>query len=300
VVLEPPKYPGIPPIATYSFDGWTLPGHGDPYDDCGIFWKAKGCLDVEAHNQVRLDGVDVVGKVFVKTKHRSCLRPQCPVCYEKWAGRGAGRIETRINQYKGSGKPIHVMGSVPHDLYHLPMADLRRRSQILVREVGFFGGSCIVHPFREHCVSCHEPKDTQTKRCPNCGCKDFSWYFSPHFHFIGYGWIQGKKVAHVYHRTGWVVKNLGVRDSVGATALYQLSHAGVHGRHDTVSWFGSMSRRKMTTIPEERKKETCPLCGADLVDLLWVGEGELPFTEEGEYFDSPANWVGSLGWRGGG
>jgi hypothetical protein len=290
MVLEPPKYPGSPPIATYSFDGWSLPGRGVALDDCGrtlVF----GCLDVEAHNQARIDDVDVVGKVYVKLKRRTCLRPSCPVCYEKWAGRGAHRIEARISQYKGSGRAIHLMVSVPHTLYHVSLVELRRRAQVVARKVGFFGGSCIVHPFREHCVYCHEPKDTQTERCPNCGCKDFSWYFSPHFHMIGMGWIHGDKVAMLNRTEGWVTKNLGVRDSVGATALYQLSHCGVHANHDSVSWFGTMSRNKMKTIPEQIEKEVCPLCGAELVKLTWVGSGEMPFQDEGEYFDKRENWM---------
>jgi hypothetical protein len=284
------SYQGILPLATYSFDGWVLPGHGEPYVDCGNL-LVFGCLDVEAHNQARIDGVDVVGKVFVKMKKRTCLRPSCPTCYEKWAGRGAKRIEARISQYKGSGKAIHLMLSVPHSLYHVPLVDLRRKAQGIARQVGFFGGSCIVHPFREHCIYCHEPKDTQTERCPKCGCSEFSWYFSPHFHMIGMGWIQGEKVKRIYNEQGWVTKNLGIRDSVGATALYQLSHCGIHEHHDSVTWFGAMSRNKMKTIPDVQEKETCPLCGAELVPLVWVGEGEMPFQDEGEFFDKRSNWM---------
>jgi hypothetical protein len=105
------------------------------------------------------------------------------------------------------------------------------------------------------------------------------------------GWIQGNKVAHLYHSGGWIIKNLGVRDSVGATALYQLSHAGVHEKYDTITWFGSMSRNKMKTIPEVNEKPTCPLCGAELVKLIWVGSGPMPFQDEGQYFDDPGNWA---------
>jgi hypothetical protein len=298
MVVAVSKYQGILPLATYSFEGWSLPGRGLALQDCGktlVF----GCLNVEDHNQACLDR-EVIGRVFVKLKKRTCLRPSCPVCYEKWAGRGAHRIEARISQYRGSGKAIHLMVSVPHALYHVSLVELRRRAQVVARKVGFFGGSCIVHPFREHCVYCHEPKDTQTERCSNCGCKDFSWYFSPHFHMIGKGWIHGHKVSELYQKEGWVTKNLGVRDSVGATALYQLSHCGVHSNHDSVSWFGVMSRNKMKTIPEVVEKEVCPLCKAELVKLVWVGEGEMPFKDEGDYFDKRENWMKGFGFRGGG
>ena len=51
-------------------------------------------------------------------------------------------------------------------------------------------------------------------------------------------------------------------------------------------------------LPEIVEKRTCPLCEGDLVRLLWVGGGSCPYEAEGEYYDIPANWVGSLGWRG--
>jgi hypothetical protein len=273
---------------------WALPGHGEPYSDCGKK-LVMGCLNVEDHHQSRIDGVDVVGRVFVKLKKRACLRPSCPVCYEKWAGRGAHRIEYRLSHWKGSGKPIHLTVSVPHRLYHLPISKLRSRSQKIAREVGFFGGSCIVHPFREICQICGSHKDSLTKRCEKCGSSQFAWYFSPHFHMIGYGWIRGEKVKEVFEKTGWVTVNLLVRNSVGATALYQLSHCGVHAHHDSVSWFGVMARNKMKVPLEVVEKELCPLCGAELVRLLWVGEGDMPYEEEGEYFDKPENWIRGVG-----
>jgi len=47
---------------------------------------------------------------------------------------------------------------------------------------------------------------------------------SPHFHILGYGWVH--HVKENYESNGWIVKNLGIRNSVRATAHYQLSHCG--------------------------------------------------------------------------
>lgn len=52
-------------------------------------------------------------------------------------------------------------------------------------------------------------------------------------------------------------------------------------------------------VPEVRDKETCPLCQAELVRLVWVGEGEMPFQEEGGYFDLPEHWMKGSTYRGG-
>ena len=273
-------------------------GHGEPYHDCGktlIF----GCLDVEAHSQACLDK-DVVGKVFIDLRKRTCLRAKCPTCYEKWAGKEAHKIEYRLSQWKSSGKAIHLMVSVPRDLWYIPLEDLRPRIYKVARRVGFFGGSCIVHPFRQKCVYCGSPKDTLLERCLNCGHSHFKWFFSPHFHLIGFGWIRGDRVKEQYEKSGWISKNLGVRDSVFSTAHYQLSHCGTKEGKHSVTWFGRLSYNKLRVVPEIVEKRTCPLCGAELVRLLWVGGGSCPYEAEGEYYDDPDNWVGSLGWHGGG
>lgn len=284
--------PGFEKLNSGSVLGWSLPGHGSPYSDCGS-WIFRGCLDVEAHAQERIDQ-DVAGKVFVEVTRRSCLRAVCPICYEKWAGKEAHKIEYRFSQWKGSGKAIHVMISVPRGLWNVPLEGLRSKIYKVARGVGFFGGSCIPHPFRQICDYCGSPKDSFTDRCLNCGCSEFSWVFSPHFHLIGYGWIRGDRVKELYEREGWITKNLGLRDSVIATAQYQLSHAGIKEGKHTVTWFGAFSYNKLRVVPEVQEKPCCPLCGAELVLLRWRGGGDPPFEEEGEYLDSPENW----GWRG--
>lgn len=282
--------PGILPIAKSSFgldevfrheikdwvlpgsdvSGWRLPGHGDPYDDCGDFWK-KGCLDVESHNQSRIDDVDVVGKVYVKVVRRSCGRAECPICYEKWAGKEAHKIEYRLKQWKGRGKVIHLVLSPPAHLWGLSPEVLRRKSYQVAKKVHFLGGSCIFHPFRE---------EEGSKR----------WYFSPHFHMLGFGWIEG--TAENYESSGWIVKNVGIRQSVSSTALYQLSHCGVHERFHSVTWFGFLAYNKLKVVPEVVEKEKCPLCGAELVKLMWIGDGDPPIPDlEGDYFVDPGGWV---------
>jgi len=120
------------------------------------------------------------------------------------------------------------------------------------------------------------------------------WYFSPHFHMLGYGWIRN--TAENYSRTGWVVKNVGVRKSVVATAQYQLSHAGIHESCHTVTWFGGLSYNKLRVPMEEEPVDKCPLCGRPLVWLRWVGEGDPPLPdEEGSYYVDPGGWVESCG-----
>lgn len=263
--LEGPK--GILPIAkSMQLDLWSLPGHGEPYHDCGS-WRSKGCLNVEGHNQ---QGIleDFVGKVFVRRYKRTCLRAECPVCYEKWAGKEAGKIEHRLNAWS-FGRVVHVVVSPPVEDYGLSYPDLRRKAYAVAKKSGVLGGCCIIHPFRE---------DEYSKK----------WFFSPHFHMLVYGWIHGSKEG--YEKHGWIVRNVGVRKSVSGTALYQLSHAGIHEKYHTVTWFGRLSYNKLKVTPKMPEKEVCPICH-ELLKELWYYGSEDPPEVEGDYWLAPDNWV---------
>lgn len=248
-----------------TFEGWRLPGHGEAYADCGA-WRKKGCLNVVEHCQAGLLE-DMVGKVFVKIYHRSCLRAECPICYEKWAGKEAGKIEWRLSQWS-CGLPIHLIVSPAMEDWRLAYEKLKRKAYRISKDSGFLGGCCIFHPWRENEL---------TKE----------WYFSPHFHMIGYGWIEGTKEG--YERHGWVVKNAGLRETVSGTALYQLSHAGIHPDRHTVTWFGRLAYNKLWVPPREPEREACPICGEKLRPVLYFGGLELP-EEEGVFWLDPEGW----------
>jgi len=263
---------GILPIAKsilveWGFE-WDLPGHGEAYSDCGS-WRSKGCLNVEGHNQQGLHE-DMTGKVFVRRYQRTCMRAACPTCYESWAGKEAGKIQHRLQMAPKKRRPIHLIVSPPVEAWiRLSYEELRRKSYVVSKESGFLGGSCIFHHLRE---------DKKTKR----------WYFSPHFHMIGFGWIERTKEG--YERHGWVVKNAGLRKTVAGTALYQLSHAGVHGKYHTVTWFGSLAYNKLRVAPMVAAEECCPVCGQKLRQLWYFGADDLP-EEEGEYWLDPEGWI---------
>jgi hypothetical protein len=250
---------------------WLLPGHGEPYGDCGS-WRSKGCLNVEEHNQ---DGLyeDMAGKVFVRRFRRTCLRAQCPTCYESWAGKEAGKIEYRLRSAPRKRRAIHLIVSPSvKDIAILSYEGLRAKSYVISKKSGFLGGSCIFHPFREN---------ESTKQ----------WYFSPHFHMIGFGWIEHTKEGYEEH--GWVVKNAGLRKTVSGTALYQLSHAGIHDKHHTITWFGSLSYNKLHIPPKKKEEELCPLCGEKIHDLWYFGSEQLP-EEEGDFWLAPEGWMYKL------
>jgi len=251
---------------TIQYNDWHLPGIDEARDDCGK-WLTKGCLNVPAHA-----ATEHKGKVFIKTFQKSCFRASCETCYPKWMGREANKATRRIEKYEQiSGRAAkHIIISVPSWEYENEPRDLRKKAYSILKKVNCKGGTLIFHPFRYH-------KESK------------QWYYSPHFHCIGFGWIVGTE--ELYNEAGWIVKNLGLRDSIFGTFYYQLSHAGVkHGYH-TLTWFGDLSYSKLK-VEQEPNPDVCPLCFAKLRPVYYYGlfGGLSPPETEVEMFLDPEGW----------
>jgi len=247
-------------------DGWHLPAVDLPKDDCGK-WQTKGCLNVAAHK-----GTEFEGKIFIKTFQKSCYRAACMTCYKKWNARESNKATRRVEKYeKLSKNPAkHIVISVPSWKHYDELSELRKQAYKILKSVNCNGGTLIYHPFRY---------DKKTKQ----------WYFSPHFHVIGFGWISN--VEEIYSKHGWIVKNKGVRDSVFATFYYQLSHAGIKKGYHTLTWFGDLSYSKLK-IEKEENSDVCPLCKAKLRLVFYYGlfGWEPPPETEVEVWLEPEGW----------
>lgn len=293
---------------------FNLPGQGDPYETCGKL-GFKGCLEVEKHHAKTIEVEDDEGNlvkkdlpeggVFVKVFRHNCMRAECPVDYEKWAGKEAHIIEYRIEAWEkdetyrhhAKGKPVHFIASPPKYWFVYPISGekasfeaMRDMAYKVLKWSGVYGGSVIFHGFRRRCRFCgHSPIPHDEDNCPKCGCVDFIWYVSPHFHCLGFGWIIHNEQKKMNRETGWIVKNLGVRKTVGGTALYQLSHAGIHKNHHTVTWFGKLDYDHFSPPEEAFHSEKCPYCDGSLRPVRPLKRP--PPEEEGDYFLKSDNWI---------
>ena len=234
---------------TVEHDGWKLPATEEPHDWCGL-WSYRGCLNVSGHK-----GTNAEGKGFLQTYQRSCFRASCSLCWKKWLGREASKSTHRIEHFeKISKKKVkHIVISCPKWTYGQTKKELAKSARTILNEVGCLGGSMIYHPNRY---------DKERKL----------WYYSPHFHILGFGWIEA--VTEAYSKHGWFIKNLGERDSTFSTIYYILSHAGVKKRNHSLTWFGdlSYSKLKSSEIPAlADSKQKCPYCDNDLQELFLIG-----------------------------
>jgi hypothetical protein len=269
-----------------SYGGFQLVGNGSVTkpNSCGRYTHSLGCLDVESHKGKRsLDGVNYSGKVFVHKVHASCNKPSCPVCYKfGWATREATNIENRLKEArKRFGLEEHVVASVSPKDYSLNIEVLRRKVVTdVLKPRGIIGGVLIFHAFRYANF-----EESRVKGVP------FGWYFSPHFHVIGfvlggYSRCRSCKGADCYScsgfegvtrrankKDGWIVKVLDKRITVGGTAWYQLNHASLKvgsPRFHIATWFGVCSYRKLK-VTVERKRVLCPICQSELVPVEYHG-----------------------------
>jgi hypothetical protein len=257
-------------------------GFGEKRNSCGVFFT-MGCLETHLHGIKKLpkgvsgqigldDSVQPFGVFTRKFVHR-CKRQACPVCWKIWAIRETRRASRRLKAFKLKGRilnPIHVVVSIPHFDYGLGIVEMRRKTYKSLKSVHLLGGMSIYHPKR------------WKKGIP---------YYSPHFHVVGYGWVSD--VRRNYVASGYVVKNLRIRKSVEGTIWYQLSHAGVHPKKHTTTWFGCLSYNKLRIPKEEKEKHLCPICKQVLRQVLWIGDGNCPIPEKEGFmcYGDSQGWV---------
>jgi len=242
-------------FAEVDYMGYKMPASDKKkHDWCGT-WGTKGCLNSEKHPN---------GKDFVKNYLKSCYSPVCTVCKNPWLYREAKAATKRIERYaKQSGKHTkHLVWSpAPYNrIIYKPLSVLRKACYAAMKEVHFDGAAVIFHAYRDRVVN---------------GYKE--WYYSPHFHLVGFGWVEGTKEYHAKNNT--VIVNLGERESVFATFVYQLSHCAIKkGRH-SLTWIGSLSYRKLIMPKEVDQDDKCPHCNSLLVVVV-LKSGHDPPSDE--------------------
>ena len=252
---------------TINHHGWHLPATLEKHDWCGL-WAYRGCLNVQGHINTDCDS-----KAFIKTYQRSCYRADCEICYKKWLARESNKATRRIEKYEKQSKKHckHIVLSVPKWLYGKDKKELSKVARSILKAVNCEGVAMIFHPFRYR-------KDIK------------QWYYSPHFHCIGFGWIEN--VVETYQKEGWIIKNKGQRESTFATFYYILSHAGIKKRNHALVWCGSISYVKLKLDESDIETRKCPYCNEELNEVYFVGKfGHKPPDIDCEVFDDCDNWA---------
>lgn len=308
--------------------GFELVGKGNiTSNKCGTFLGFYGCLRVDLHDKVTLDGQNFKDKAYIKKRFHSCDRPECPICYVSWASREAFAIDYRLKDAsKNLGLIEHFIVSTPRDEYGLSYEKLKSNCIKALRNRGISGSSLIFHPFRY--ISREESRRKGVA---------FGFHFAPHWHALGFlsggyskcrncnknirSYISGAGkllesrggvfacagcdgfeavTRRCFGKDRYIVKVQAARKSVAGTAFYELQHCGLvrgKSRSRVVSWWGTVSYAKLKVKKREKHVEVCPICQHKLVRLKYVGSGN-PLTEWWlkEFCDSLVDHHGFVKW----
>ena len=228
---------------------FKMVGTGEPVKYCGSF-ITEGCDNFLNHPS---------DKNYAQHTRLTCKRAECPICWDSWLIRESSRVTERIEKFrmlserKGfrSCKPIHVIVSPSKRLWNVTWTEFKKSFRKMVKRAGIIGGVSMFHAFRYN-------KQKQ------------EWFYSPHFHMIGYGWlINTKKIS----KDGWVIINKWIRKNsteVYSTVAYLLSHTAIAKEIHSVTWFGDLSYRSKYALElkreiEESDASKCPYCSQYLV-----------------------------------
>jgi len=229
--------------------GYHLPAIETPHSWCGD-WGFKGCLNVDGHA-----GTEAHGKAFVKTFQKHCFRASCEDCASNWISRESNKSASRLEVYqdKTGETSKHIILSPPQNTSKSPK-ELRLEAYEILKNVKAKGGCLVFHPFRKY-----KTFDFQKNRDGDY------WYYAPHFHVVGFGWLEN--IVGNYKKSGWVVKDKGLRKSNFGTIRYILSHAGIKKRTHTLTWFGDLSYSKLKVPEYVNEERICPYCSEELGEI---------------------------------
>jgi len=244
---------------------FKLVGTGESKEYCGDF-ITEGCDNFLNHPH---------DMVYAQNRRLTCKRAECPVCWDSWLIRESSRVTERIEKFRmlsekngfRSSKPIHVIVSPHKWLWNVTWTELKKTFRRMVKRAGIIGGVCMFHAFRLS-------GDGKT------------WFYAPHFHMIGYGWvINTKKIS---SKDGWVIKNKEIRKNsseVCSTVAYLLSHTAIAKGIHSVTWFGDLSYRSKYALElkreiEESDADKCPYCSQYLVLFEILGTDRPPPEQE--------------------
>jgi len=240
-------------------------GTGQAKSYCGEF-MTEGCDNNSSHPK---------GMLYGQNRKLGCKGKECPKCWDRWLVKEASRITERIEKFrllaqrKGwrNTKPIHVIVSPPKWKQNISFIELKKEMRKMAKRAGVFGGCFMFHAYRL-------TKDGKI------------WYYSPHFHIIGYGWVKNTKK--ISSDEGWVIKNKGTRDSsasVYSTVGYQLSHTAIAKGVSSVVWFAELGYRAKYSSelkPDiiDCHNDTCPYCHQYLLRIELVSMDRPPPDKE--------------------
>ena len=221
-----------------------LPAHVYDGKESCLKWKLQGCLESELH--YNKEG-------YARKVLQHCNNKGCRKCATSAIKREAKATTNRLMAFcnlkrnrkiylkeNRSRILLHVVVSVPYEEHSLYLTrkgrkKLREKSLKILKQFDVDGGVMFDHPYRF-------AKGLVSAR------------FSPHFHYILTGWLDGQIVKETYEKSNWIVTNVSNLESWGDCynlSKYLLSHSAVFMKEEgkrsaehSIRYFGECHNKK--------------------------------------------------------
>jgi hypothetical protein len=270
-------YPAI--TASYISERFVLPSEGEQYEECGTTKAVISCSNPSCEYPVDL-------------KPHDCTRPECPICWPRWAKRATRKgVEKIMNSLDLARNEINpkfslssVVVSVPAGLFDYD--SLKKEFRRIQRYLGTNHIAAILHLWRFRDSEGNELEAIRWREYEQCPDR-YVRVLSPHFHCIIMGRLANSDKF--YEKTGWVYKKLGgelSRESVYNVIYYALTHTAISldRQRKTIDYYGLIRRTRIVEEKVEWEPAMCPNCGAQLqitymYDKIALGENVNGLTE---------------------
>lgn len=241
---------GVLKLPNGRFDCTDLESERSFFTQCQI--DNARIRDVEREYGVRVER-EFSGRMKNAIHATISPRPEDYDITEEWAAEMQAREDAKASRGK-EGRTL-----TESDLWDLKHREMQKKVSKVMHDVGVIGAVVVFHPFRFR-------KDDGMMPYP-----------SPHFHIIGFGWIE--HVRETFERHGVVFKKIStLRDKSDYfnTMKYVLSHCGVRNQKHSAVWTGALSYGKLKVVRDDVESKKCPHCGLELKPGR-IPDDKLPF-----------------------
>ena len=276
-------YPAI--TASYKIEKFILPSEGTAYPECGQTKMVISCPN---------------GDHPVELKPHDCTRPECPICWPRWATRRTRKAVEKLEHSLKLGREcVNKFFKLSSIIVSPPQDDLWDYDSVKKwwaktwRKLGVDGATSILHLWRFHNVDGEEVESIRWREF-EANPESYTKTLSPHFHCI----VIGKPIDSeiFYKKTGAIYKKMNV-DFKGNhiemkdhdlfnVIYYALSHTAISldRQRKTIDHYGLIRRVRIAEEVVDWEPVMCPKCGAQLqvtylYDKFALGENVNGLTE---------------------
>lgn len=251
-------YPAI--TASYVSERFILPGEGVEYEECGKTKMVIKCPNPHCDYPVEL-------------KPHDCTRPECPICWPRWAKRATRKATEKImhclmlaqEHVNPDFSLSSVVVSVP-DTVLFDYDSLKSAFRKVQKYLGTNHIAAVLHLWRFHDKEGNELESVKWREF-EAHPELYTRTISPHFHCIVMGRLANSNKF--YEKTGWVYKKLGgflKHHDVFNIIYYALSHTAISLDHQrkTIDYYGLTRRTRIVSETVDWEPVMCPNCGVQL------------------------------------